>query len=133
MDQDSGIIRKAEVTDARVNDHEVFDELLSNDEQAVYGDKAYYDKRRAKALEARGIKNGLLKRAVRGRPLSESDRARNRELSRVRAEVERPFAIIKAKWGHVRARYIGLFRNKVHFLLLSTAYNIRRACTLLLD
>ena len=133
VDQDSGIIRKAEVTDARVNDHEVFDELLSNDEQAVYGDKAYYDKRRAKALEARGIKNGLLKRAVRGRPLSESDRARNRELSRVRAEVERPFAIIKAKWGHVRARYIGLFRNKVHFLLLSTAYNIRRACTLLLD
>ncbi len=130
VDQDSGIIRKIEITQARVSDHEVFDELLSGDEEAVYADKAYYDKQRAKELEAKGIKNGLMKKAHRGAPLSEEDRKRNKEISKIRAQVERPFAIIKSKWGHARARYIGLFRNEVHLLLISMAYNLRRACSL---
>jgi len=50
VDKDSGIIRKVEITQARVSDHEVFDELLSGDEKAVYADKAYYDKKRAEEL-----------------------------------------------------------------------------------
>ncbi len=67
----------------------------------------------------RGIRNGLMKKAVRGRPLSREDRLRNKKISRIRAQVERPFAIIKSKWGHARARYIGLFRNEVHVHLIS--------------
>ena len=130
VDQDSGIIRKAEITQARVSDHEVFDELLSGDEEAVYADKAYYDKQRAEELEAKGIKNGLMKKAHRGAPLSEEDRKRNKEISKIRAQVKRPFAIIKSKWGHARARYIEFFRNEVHLLLISMAYNLRRACSL---
>ena len=130
VDQDSGIARKTEITNARVNDHEVFDELISGDEQGVYADKAYYDKKRAEELETKGMKNGLMKRGARGKPLSESDKARNKRLSKIRAQVERPFGIIKSKWGHNRARYLGLFRNKVHLLLIFIAYNMRRACSL---
>ena len=130
VDQDSGVIRKVEVTQARVSDHEVFNELLSGDEKAVYADKAYYDKQRAKELEAQGIKNGLMKKASMGKPLTQEDKRRNKRISKVRAQVERPFAIIKTKWGHARARYIGLFRNEVHLLLISMAYNLRRTCSL---
>jgi len=130
VDQDSGIIRKVEVTTAKVNDHEVFEELLSGDEKAIYGDKAYYDQKRAEELEAKGIKNGLMKRAARGKPLSEEDKKRNKEISRIRSQVERPFAIIKSKWGHRRARYLGAFKNKVHLILIAIAYNLRRACSL---
>jgi IS5 family transposase len=130
VDQDSGIIRQAEITEARINDHEVFDELISGDEQGVYADKAYYDKERAEELATKGMKNGLMKRGARGKPLSESDKARNKRLSRIRAQVERPFGIIKSKWGHNRARYLGLFRNKVHLLLIFIAYNMRRAYSL---
>jgi len=130
VDQDSGVIRKVEVTQARVSDHEVFNELLSGDEKAVYADKAYYDKQRAKQLEAQGIKNGLMKKASRSKPLTQEDKRRNKRISKVRAQVERPFAIIKSKWGHARARYIGLFRNEVHFLLIAMAYNLRRVCSL---
>ena len=130
VDQDSGIIRKVEVTTAKVNDHEVFEELLSGDEGAVYGDKAYYDQERVEKLKARGIKNGLMKKAARGKPLSEEDKKRNKEISKIRSQVERPFAIIKSKWGHRRARYIGTFKNKVHLILIAIAYNLRRACSL---
>ena len=130
VDQNSGIIRQAEITEARINDHKVFDELISGDEQAVYADKAYYDKERAEDLKAKGIKNGLLKKAARGKPLSEADKVRNKKLSKIRAQVERPFGIIKSKWGHNRARYLGLFRNKVHLLLIFIAYNMRRTYSL---
>jgi len=130
VDQDSGIIRQTEITEARINDHEVFDELISGDEKAVYADKAYYDKERAEELKVKGIKNGLLKKAARGKPLSEADKVRNKKLSKIRAQVERPFGIIKSKWGHNRARYLSLFRNKVHLLLIFIAYNMRRAYSL---
>lgn len=130
VDKDSGIIGQAEKTQARVNDQEVFNELLSVDEKAAYADKAYYDRKRKKELEAKGIKNGIMKKGVRGKPLSDDDRKRNKHLSKIRAQVERHFAVIKSKWGHARDRYIGLFRNKVHLLLISMVYNLRRACSL---
>jgi len=124
------MIRKFELTPAKVNDHEVFEELLSGDEKAVYADKAYYDKQRAKELEAKGIENGIMKRATKDKPLTEEEKKRNKEISKIRSQVERPFAIIKSKWGHVRARYIGLFKNKVHLCLIAISYNLRRLCAL---
>ena len=41
------------MTTAKVNDHEVFEELLSGDEKAIYGDKAYYDRKRAEGVLGR--------------------------------------------------------------------------------
>jgi IS5 family transposase len=41
VDQGSGLIRKALLTSAKVNDSEVADELICGDEQTVYADKAY--------------------------------------------------------------------------------------------
>jgi IS5 family transposase len=70
VDQGSGIVQKTGITNARVNDHEVFDELISGNEQGMYADKAYYDKERAEELETRGMENRLMKRWARGTPLS---------------------------------------------------------------
>ncbi len=63
----------------------------------------------------------------------EENRKRNKEISKIRAQLERPFAIIKSKWEHARARYIGIFRNEVHLLQISVAYNLRRAYSLATD
>ena len=107
MDKDSGIIRKAEITQARVSENEIFHELISGNEKAIYTDKACYDKQRAREIEAKGIKNGLMmKKAHGGAPISKEDRKRNKEISKIRTRVKRPFAIIMSKWGHARARYI---------------------------
>ncbi|OPL16293.1 MAG: hypothetical protein AVO38_08050 [delta proteobacterium ML8_D] len=131
VDQGYGIARKTEMTNATVNDHEIFDELVSGNEQGVYADKAYDGKERTEELETRGMNNKLMNRRARAKPLSKSDKARNKKLSKIRAQVESPFGIIKFKWGHNRARYLGLFRNKVHLLLIFIAYNMRRAYSLL--
>ena len=100
MDRDSGIIRKAERTQVRVREHEIFHELISGNEKAISTDKACYDKQRAREIEAKGIKNGLMmKKAHGGAPISKEDRKRNKEISKIGTQVERPFAIIMSKWG----------------------------------
>lgn len=99
VDQGSGMVRKTATANARINDHEVFDELISGDERPVCADKACYDKERAEELEIKGMKNGLMKRGARGKALSKSDKARNKSLSKIRAQVDRPFGIIKSEVG----------------------------------
>ena len=58
MDEGSGLIRKALLTPANVNDTELADRLLSGDEAAVYADKAYESKERRARLKSRGARTG---------------------------------------------------------------------------
>lgn len=55
VDQGSGLIRKAILTPARVNESEVADDLVCGDETAVYADKAYENKHRRRQLKESGI------------------------------------------------------------------------------
>ncbi len=79
----------------------------------------------------RGSKDQDATWGQRGNPLFKEDKERNKVIAKMRANVERPFAIIKSKWGHIRARYFDQFRNEIHLYLLCIAYNMRRAYALL--
>jgi IS5 family transposase len=54
----------------------------------------------------------------RHRPLSETERARNRTKSKVRAKVEHVFLVIKRIFGWAKVRYRGLAKN-THWLQIS--------------
>jgi IS5 family transposase len=54
------------------------------------------------------------------RPLTEEDRSRNRNKSRVRAKVEHQFGIIKRQFGLNKVRYRGLDKN-AHWLFVTCA------------
>jgi len=54
----------------------------------------------------------------------------NKLVSKISARVEHPFAWM-SKVGFTRIRYRGLERNMVHYALVLTAWNVRRAVTLL--
>ena len=56
VDEGSGIVRTAVFTPAKTNESEVAEELVSGDEMAVYGDRAYQSKRRRDWLKSQGIK-----------------------------------------------------------------------------
>ena len=58
VDKESGLIRKAVMTAANVNDTEVADELISGDEKAVYADRAYDTHERRQRLKSMGIEDG---------------------------------------------------------------------------
>ena len=131
VDQGSGLIRRAVLTGAEVNDTVVGDALIAGDERAVYADKAYDSHARRAALRARGIKARIQKRADKHRPvLSVRDRYRNRLIGRIRGRVETVWAFMKRIWNYKRVRYFNAVRNRTQFALLCIAYNIRRGLTL---
>ena len=132
MDAGSGLIREAVFTPANVNDTEVADELVSGDEAAVYGDKAYGTKERSEWLKAMKIKDRTMRRGNKHHPeLEHWERRRNALISRLRSPVEQVFGTLKRSYGYRRVRYMGLERNATELFFKCMAYDLRRAERLL--
>jgi IS5 family transposase len=126
------LIRKAALGHAGQTDTERADELVSGDEAAVYGDKAYYTHARHAALRAKRIRPLLMRRPNKHHPkLKQSQKRFNRLIAKVRFAVERPFAVFKTHMGFRRMRFFSFARNQTHFLLGCCAYNLRRAANAL--
>lgn len=128
VDQDTGLIRRAELTAAKVAESEVADRLISGDERAVYADKAYEHKHRRRRLKARGIKDRIMHRSHKNQTrLPPWQARRNRLISPIRSAVERVFGTLKRSYGYHRVRAFSLRANRVHMQLMCIAYNLRRA------
>ena len=131
VDAGSGIIRKGSFTTASVHDSQEFDKLVCGDEASVFADKAYADSARKQRLRSQGVYCGILDKAYRNRGLSQRQKKRNKQKSRVRGAVERVFAHFKKHYGFHRVRYVTRTRNEVHFKFLCMIYNIRRGLALM--
>ncbi len=127
VDQGSGLVRRAELTSAKVAESTVADQLVSGDEGTVYGDRAYESKERRAWLRAQGIADGIMHRSHKNqRGLPEWQRERNAAIKPIRAAVERVFGTLKRSYGYRRVRYRGLGRNTVEMWLKLLAYNLRK-------
>ncbi len=101
VDQGSGLIRKALLTSAKINDSEVADALICGDEQTVYADKAY-DSSGARVAGGAGHRrrhHAACALGHRAQPEPELV-ARNASLSPIRSAVERSFAAMKQWYGY---------------------------------
>lgn len=130
VDEDSGIIRQAVLTSADLHDSQVAMTLIQGDEEAVYADKAYGSQALRDALDQAGLKDRIMYKAARNKPLKTWQKWFNKAVAPIRAGVERSFATMKRWYGYHRVRYIGLRRNACHLHLMSTAINLRRALVL---
>ena len=128
VDAGHTIIRRIHVTDASVTDTEPADHLFCGDEKAVYGDQAYYTHARHARLTEAGIKDRLMHRPNKHHPeLPPRQKRRNKLIAKVRAAVERPYAVFKENYGLRRMRFFNFARNQVLMVLACCAYNLRRA------
>jgi transposase, IS5 family len=130
VNQGSGLVRRAILTAANVSDKVPFLDLVQGDERAVYADKGYDGWWYRVELARRGIADGIMRSAARRVRLSATDHARNRAISKVRAPIERSFAVMKRWYGYRRVRYRALVRNALQLQLLVCAINLRRALAL---
>jgi IS5 family transposase len=122
------IIRRVDLTNASVTDTEPADGLICGDEKAVYGDQAYYTHARHARLTKAGIKDRLMHRPNKHHPeLPPRQKQRNKLIAKVRAPVERPYAVFKEQYGLRRMRFYNLVRNRIQIVLACCAYNLRRA------
>jgi len=130
VDQGSGLVRQALLTPGHVSDKVPFLALVQGDEQAVYADRGYDGWWYRRELAEQGIADGIMAASYRQRRLDAEGHARNRALGRIRAPVERSFAILKRHYGYGRVRYRSLVRNALQLQLLAIAMNLRRALVL---
>ena len=131
VDAGSGLIRRAVLTPAHVNESEVADTLISGDERAVYADKAYESKARRARLRGQGINDRIMHRSHKHqRGLPYWQQRRNALIAPRRAPVEQVFGTLKRSYGYRTVRYLGLARNALELWVKCLAYNLRRASRL---
>ena len=131
VDQGTGLVRRAELTPAKVAESAVADRLVCGDELAVYGDRAYESKRRRAWLRSQGIDDCIMHRSHKNqRRLPAWQQERNAEISPVRALVEKVFGTLKRSYGYGRVRYCGLRRNSLEMWFKLMAYNLRKVVAL---
>jgi transposase, IS5 family len=132
VDED-GFIKKVDYTSGSIHDSNCFTALLSSDDVEVYADSAYRSEKHDNWLHQHGIKNKVLKRAYRNRPLTTKEKQFNKLASGVRCTVERVFGVLKQHYGMAKARYLGISRNRTRFELMCIAHNMKRGISVRQD
>ena len=105
-------------TSANGHDSPVWPELLPGQEPRGWGDAASSGQRDVIRHHAPGAQHCIQTNAHRQRPLREGERARNRTKSKVRAQGEPVFLVIKRIFGWANVRDRGLAKN-THWLSIS--------------
>jgi len=130
VDQGSGLIRKAILTPANVSDRTPAADLILGDEGTLYADKGYDGWAFRDRLDELCVEDGVMHCDYARRPLTKDQKIRNREISTIRSNVERSFAVMKQWYGYSRVRYRSLTRNTLQLHLMCIAMNMRRAVKL---
>jgi IS5 family transposase len=131
VDEESGVVRQAEMTSADLHDSQRGEALIQGDEKAYYADKAYDSRALRDKLAEMGIEDRIAYKAKRNKPLVNWQVWFNKTASSVRVGVERANATMKNWYGMARVRYRGLARNHCHLQFVAMAMNMKRARVLL--
>ena len=131
VDAESGLVHTAGVTPGSVHDARVMDNLIREDDRAIYGDKGYANDEKRRLAEAAGVLWAVKEKAKPGRTLTNRQRARNRRFGKVRAKVEHVFRVLKCQFGYRKVRYRGIQKNGAQVFSLFALANLYLARRLL--
>jgi len=120
VDSQTKLVHSVVATSANVHDSVVIGDLLHGEETRVWGDSAYTGQTETITDHAPRARDFTQQKGSRYRKLTEDERRKNRNKSRVRAKVEHVFGVMKGQFGFTRVRYKGLAKN-AHYLFVSCA------------
>jgi len=131
-DKKSKLIDKYKVTDASVHDSQPLEELLEEKDadQPLHADSAYTGENQEKTIEDKKLTNCVNEKGYRNNPLTEQQKAKNKEKSRIRARVEHVFGFIKNSMHGSFIRTIGIARATTTIGLMNLTYNMFRVIQL---
>ena len=124
-DAESKLITDYSVTDASVHDSNWFTEFLTETDEVVYADSAYGSEE-ANAEKPENCRYEICEKGTRNHPLSEEQKARNREKSKVRCRIEHIFGQMTGQLHGISLRSIGINRAWFGIGLLNLVYNLNR-------
>lgn len=90
-------------------------------------DKGYQSKKNAELLKKRKLKNHILKKAYKNKPLTHWEQKFNKLIGKTRFKVERTFGGIKRWFSGGTARYRGMKKMHTQNLMEAMCYNLYRS------
>ena len=117
VDKDSGLLHTIKTTSANEHDVTVTSDLLTGEEEEVYGDSGYLGADKRPEAKKKNIYGKRIKYKINRRPSQSKNNStrsksqikrREREKSSVRAKVEHVFAVVKLQLRFRKTRYRGL-------------------------
>jgi len=134
IDSDSKMIVTCKVTDASVHDSQTIVDLLDDKDELVSADSAYVGAELEKEIRAKlddeekdkKVELRINEKGYRNRPLTDEQKASNREKSRIRARVEHVFGHMTNSMGGTSVRAVSKARATTSIMLKNLAYNVNR-------
>ena len=120
----TGYVSDLSVCPASEHESRHLKELLGKKTKKVYADKGYYGCKRM--LKEWGIKDGIHDKGFRNRPLTHTQIARNKSISKRRGIVEGIFGSWKCLYGWVKTKYCGLEKNYLAATLTAISWNMKK-------
>lgn len=125
VDADSKVILDYETTHAAVHDSQMLPHLISENDQVLYADSAYWGKPVAEALPSH-VENRICERGTKVKPLTEEQRLNNRLKSKIRCRIEHVFGFMTNSMHGLTLRSIGMARAEFNIGLTNLIYNLFR-------
>lgn len=133
VDKDTGLVHTVKATAANVHDVTMMAELLTGEEEAIYGDSGYLGADKREDAVIRNKKGKKIRYKINRRP-SQVKKAsahskgqikrREREKSSVRAKVEHVFAVVKNRFLYRKTRYRGLRKQTAKLNMVFALANL---------
>ena len=128
-DQKSKLITSYTVTDASVHDSQTTIDLLNEEDenQPFYADSAYTgEDLENKLVEDKKVAPQIIEKGYRNKPLTDQQKATNKEKSKVRVRVEHIFGFVENSMNGSFIKTIGIKRAKAVIGLMNLTYNMFR-------
>lgn len=126
-----GLVIGVVTTTASINEitnlNQVLDSADLPEGIAVKADKGYQSEKNEKLLKDRKLKNHILKKAKKNKPLTKWEKKFNKLIGGVRFKVERTFGGIKRWFKGGVARYKGIAKMHTQNLMEALSYNLYRS------
>jgi IS5 family transposase len=125
IDMESKLIVDYTVTDSATSDVKAAENIFDENDKVAYGDAAYPSLK----IPA-SVVNKFSEKASRNRPLTDEQKAGNKEKARKRCRVEHVFAGIVQMVGGTTIRCKNFERAKFNISMMNLTYNMRRILSL---
>ena len=130
---DEGLVAGVHTTTASKNEIANLEDVLNTinielpKDIPLKADKGYQSKKNTEILKRRNLKNHILKKAVRNKPLTTWEKKFNKIIGKTRFKVERTFGGIKLWFRGGTARYRGMEKMHTQNLMEAICYNLYRS------
>jgi transposase, IS5 family len=127
-DAKSKIITQYKVTEASVHDSQLLEYLLdTNDQyQELYADSAYVGEKQEAVISKNKMLNKVHEKGYKNKPLTENQKAKNTQKSKIRARVEHIFGFMERSMHGMYLYSVGIQRITAIVGLMNLTYNMFR-------